>query len=352
MEPAFREAAPLKVLLLTPRAMGVGGIAQHVRCLARRLSAAGHEVHLISSETLRTPRPRRLANPLYAAASAVKALGRSYEVVHGHNLPSAPALKAARGKAKILTIHGLYSKQITILHGRALGWAAQAAEKVVLRWADALTTVTMDAAEYYERLGFRVEHVPNAIELSEMPKEGEEERVSEPQVAYLGRLSKEKGVDLLVDAAARHGLKGLVVAGDGPLRPLVERAAEKGLLGFLGPLPRSRALRVLAGSDAAVLPSREEGVSTALLEAMALRVPVVATRVGGTVEVVRDEVEALLVEPEAGRVAEAVRRLLEDRKEASRLAENAYRRVVEEYSWDAVAPRYLRLYGRLLEGEA
>jgi len=58
------------------------------------------------------------------------------------------------------------------------------------------------------------------------------------------------------------------------------------------------------------------------------------------------------VEPEAERVAEAVRRLLEDRKEASRLAENAYRRVVEEYSWDAVAPRYLRLYERLLEGEA
>jgi len=73
------------------------------------------------------------------------------------------------------------------------------------------------------------------------------------------------------------------------MRPLIERAAQKGLLKFLGLLPRTKALKMLAGSDVTVLPSREEGISTVLLEAMALKVPIVATRVGGNTEILRDK---------------------------------------------------------------
>lgn len=327
----------------------MSGIAQHVRCLARRLSAEGHEVRLISSETLGTPRIKGAANLLYAAASPLKALHGLYDVAHGHNLPAAPALKLAKARAKILTIHGLYHRQVRLLHGKLAGRAALLAESIAARWADALTAVSKSAANYYASLGARAEHIPNAVELAEMPREPE--RVSEPQVAYLGRLSREKGVDLLVEAAARHGLRGVVVAGEGPLKPLVERAASRGLLRFLGPLPRRRALKVLAGSDAAVLPSKEEGVSTTLLEAMALKVPLVATRTGGNLEVLSHRVDGLLVERSPEAIAEAVEELLRDRGLAERLAENAYKKVVGEYSWDVVAPRYLRLYEELLGGE-
>ena len=336
------------MLLLTPRIRGVGGIAQHVRCLAEQLEEAGYQVYILSSETLRTPRIKGAANPLYSLASAFKLLGRSYDIVHGHNLPSAPGIKASKAQVKILTLHGHYSRQIRLLYGEALGRLAERAEQLAISWVDGVTAVSRAAADYYRRRGAHVEHIPNAVKLSEMPRRGE--RVSDPQVTYLGRLSKEKGVDLLIEAAAHHGVKGLVLAGDGPLKPLVEYAAGKKLLTYLGALPRWRALRVLKGSDIAVLPSREEGISTVLLEAMACRVPVVATRVGGTVEVVREGVDALLVKPDASEIAEAVKRLLQDREQASRLSENAYRRVGEKYSWERVGGLYLNLYRRLLEG--
>jgi len=338
-----------KILLLSPRIVGVGGIAQHVRHLAKRLKGCGYEVYLVSSETMGLNLRKGLMNLGYALASSAHLLKRSYDIVHGHNLPSAPALKLVDARFRILTLHGIYSKQIGLLYGDALGSIAKVAEKILLRGIDVITAVTVEAERYYEKLGVSVKYIPNAIDLSEMPKSGI--RISKPQIIYLGRLSKEKGIDLLIDAAML-GLKGIVIAGDGPLRPLIEKASKSGLVKYLGPLPRWRALRLLAGSDVAVLPSREEGVSTTLLEAMALKIPVVATRVGGNIEVIRNGVDGILVKPDAWEIAEAVKSLLVDRSYAEKLSRNALKRVQENYSWDRVFMEYLNLYRTISGDEA
>jgi glycosyltransferase involved in cell wall biosynthesis len=136
---------------------------------------------------------------------------------------------------------------------------AELFERWILRDVDAVTAVSLEAMKYYRGLGLKTAYIPNAINLSEMPSEAE--RVSDLQITYLGRLSKEKGVDILVRAALM-GLRGIVVADDGPMRPLFERTVRKGILKFLGPLPRTKALKILAGSDAAVLPLREEGADS------------------------------------------------------------------------------------------
>ena len=339
----------MKILLLSPRLSGVGGIAQHVRRLARGLRGAGHEVKLVSIETLGVRLRKGLANPGYSVLAALKSMEERFDIVHGHNLPSAPAVKLARARARIVTLHGAYSRQIRLLYGGMLGSMAELFERWILRGVDAVTAVSLEAVRYYRGLGLKVIHIPNAIDLSEMPSEAE--RVSEPQITYLGRLSKEKGVDILVRAALM-GLRGIVVAGDGPMRPLIERAAQKGLLKFLGPLPRAKALRILAGSDVAILPSREEGISTVLLEAMALRIPIVATRVGGTIEILGDGEDALLVNPDPGEIKEAVIKLLADRSLAKKLAENAYQRLLSNYEWRIVMEKYLRLYERLVDADS
>jgi len=224
---------------------------------------------------------------------------------------------------------------------------AELFERWILRGVNAVTAVSLEAVKYYRSLGLKAIHIPNAIDLSELPSEAE--RVSEPQVTYLGRLSKEKGVDILVKAALM-GLRGIVIAGDGPMRLLVERAAQKGLLKFLGPLPRAKALEILAGSDVAVLPSREEGISTVLLEAMALKVPIVATRVGGTIEILRHGEDALLVGPDPREIKDAIIRLLADKSLAKKLTENAYQRLLNNYEWKTVLEKYLELYERLMRG--
>ena len=306
---------------------------------------AGHQVKVLSTETMNLYLKKGLANLGYGISASLKVLGEEYDVVHGHNLPSAIAVKTAKAEIKVLTLHGVYSRQIRLLYGHFMGRAAGIWERQFLKGIDALTVVSLEAAKYYRSLGFDVLHIPNAVDLSEMPDEVE--RVSDPQITYLGRLSREKGVDLLIEAALM-GLKGIVVAGDGPLRSMVEYAAQRGFLKFLGPLPRERALRILAGSDVVVLPSREEGVSTVLLEAMALRIPIVATKVGGTREVVRGGEEAVLISPTPREIMKAVKLLLADEEYARRLAEKAYRRVKTTYDWALVEKQYLKLYNSLL----
>lgn len=335
----------MKILLLSPRISGVGGIAQHVKVLARKLHNKGFTVKILSAEFLKIPNIKNLANLLYGSTSYLKTvLGEEYDIMHGHNLPTLPSLLSSSSR-KLLTLHGVYSKQVGMLHGPLLGYLSGIIERTFLKKLDALTTVSKEAARYYQSLGLTVEHIPNAIDLSDLPNESE--RISDPQIVYLGRLSYEKGVDLLIQASLRYDLRGLVVAGDGPLRRYFMKAHEKKMLTYLGPLPRWRALKILAGSDAAVLPSRQEGISTFLLEAMALKIPVVASRVGGNIEIIRENLDGLLIEPDPQQLSKAVKNILTRAVHVDEIVEEAYKRIITEYNWDKVLERYLDVYKKL-----
>ncbi|ABL79141.1 glycosyltransferase family 4 protein [Thermofilum pendens] len=337
-----------RLLVVSPRVSGLGGVAQHVGKLVELLRRDGHEVEVVSAENTPILPVKGLMNPSFAATSALKVAlgrlkGRRYDVVHAHNVPSAPAMRAARG-GRVLTLHGVFSEQVGYLHGGLLGRLSGVAERVALGWADRVTSVSRATAEHYSRIGVNVVHVPNAVDPSDLPGEGE--RMYERQVVYSGRLSREKGVDLLVKAFRALDVDAhLVVVGGGPLEEeLRSLAGGDPRIHFLGPMPRERALRVVKGSDVFVLPSRYEGLSTALLEAMAMGVPVVATKVGGNTELVEDGKTGLLVEPSPEEVARAVRLLLEDSDLAARLASAAKRVVAEKYSWDKVYAQYLDVY--------
>jgi glycosyltransferase involved in cell wall biosynthesis len=170
-----------------------------------------------------------------------------------------------------------------------------------------------------------------------------------PAVLYAGRLSPEKGVDVLLDAwamARRRGALGtLCLVGEGPERADLERRArDHGILGavrFAG--PADDVAPWLGAADAFVLPSRTEGLSVALLEAMAAGLPVVATDVGGT----RDAAggAAVLVPPDDPRaLAEALAAVLEAPEQAATLGEAARRRVLSRFGIQLVARRHLDLY--------
>jgi glycosyltransferase involved in cell wall biosynthesis len=255
-------------------------------------------------------------------------------------------MRAARG-GRVLTLHGVFSEQVGYLHGGLAGRLGAWAERKALEWADVVTAVSRSAAERYRSLGFDVLYVPNAVDPADLPERGT--RFFERQVVYCGRLSREKGVDLLIDAIKRISAN-LVVVGGGPLeRELRELARGDPRIRFTGPLPRAEALRIVKGSDVFVLPSRHEGLSTALLEAMAMGVPVVATRVGGNPELVEHGETGLLVEPEPGQLAGAISLLLEDGNLAKRLAENAAKIAREKYSWPVVYRQYLDVYRKVAD---
>jgi glycosyltransferase involved in cell wall biosynthesis len=154
---------------------------------------------------------------------------------------------------------------------------------------------------------------------------------------------------LLKDPSAR-----LLLVGDGPERPKLERDAERIGVGdrlhFVGFFAHDRLPAVLAHADLLVLPSLYEELGTVLLEAMQTALPIVASKTGGIPDVIEDGVNGMLVppgEPEA--LARAIDRLLADRDLARRLSEEAQQRA-KDYDWEVLAERVLRVYQGVTAG--
>jgi glycosyltransferase involved in cell wall biosynthesis len=254
------------------------------------------------------------------------------------------------------------------------GWTAEnwkvrvyeALDRINLRWMDRVVCVSEGQAAKVRRAGVapdRVAVIRNAIRA---------DRFDDPDPAYrdrllalfgdlprrvvgaAGRLSPEKGFAVLVEAARRVLREdpgaGIVVFGDGPLRDALERQiAAAGLSDRL----------ILAGFrddldgyipwfDVMVLPSYTEGLPNVALEACAAGVPVVATAVGGTPELIEDGENGYLAPPgDARLLAGSILAVLDSDDAAREMGECGRRRVQEEFTFEAQAQQYRQLFASL-----
>lgn len=174
---------------------------------------------------------------------------------------------------------------------------------------------------------------------------------AEPMVAVVAALERRKGHDVLLHALAVLRARGVpvrcLVCGDGSERAALERLASSLGLGdavrFLG--EQRQVADVLAAADVFVLPSRWEGLGVAILEAMAMALPVVASAVGGIPEAVVDGVTGVLVPPEhPAALADALAALVADPARARALGERGRARVLERFTIERMAESYERLY--------
>jgi glycosyltransferase involved in cell wall biosynthesis len=242
----------------------------------------------------------------------------------------------------------------------------EALDRLSLRWMDRVVCVSEGQAGKVRRAGVparRVVVIRNAIrterfnEVDPAYRRKLHDAFAEPRhriVGAAGRLSPEKGFGVLVEAARRVAQTdppvGFILFGDGPLRQaLARQVAAAGLqnifvlAGFRADLDR-----FLPFLDLLVLPSYTEGLPNVILEAFAAGVPVVATAVGGTPEVLEEGVSGYLVPPGdpralAGRIHDALR------SEAKRRAMGlcGRRRIAEAFTFDGQCLQYQRLFENL-----
>jgi glycosyltransferase involved in cell wall biosynthesis len=174
----------------------------------------------------------------------------------------------------------------------------------------------------------RVSVLPNpAPSPPGLPPRGELKRrldVNGATLAFAGRLTAQKSLHVAVEALARTEGVSLVIAGEGPDRPGIERlSAELGLgqrVRFVGPKPRLGVLELFRAADATILSSSWENFPHTVVEALSVGTPVLATRTGGVAEVVRHEQNGLLVEPgDTAALGAAIRRFFEDEELRERL---------------------------------
>jgi colanic acid/amylovoran biosynthesis glycosyltransferase len=260
---------------------------------------------------------------LASFARAARGAADGADLVHAHWLPSGIAAMATR-KPFVVQLWGSDVE---------LARRAPRLARRVLRRAQAVIAPSHALAEDARRLGAaEVEVIPSGVDL---PDAVGEEAVP-PEVLYAGRLSPEKGVLELVEAT--RGLN-LVVAGDGPLRDRVP-----GALGFV---PPDELGKLYARAAVVVCPSHREGFGVACLEAMAHGRPVVASAVGGLLDLVVDGETGIHVPPgDVAALRAALERLLADTELRQRMGEAGRRRAAERFSWDAVTRETLELYAR------
>ena len=182
----------MKILIISPTQEGIGGVARHAQGLIKFLKSKGNTVDIISSENTFTLPIKKLKNPSFLISSFLKTkFMKDYDIVHAQHPIAALAMKNVSGK-KILTIHGIYSEQIGILHGKSSSKLSNNFEKNAFTWADAITAGSKEAYDFYSKLGSKVFFIPNAIDINSLPS-GSDIRY-EKQIIFAGRLSKEKGI--------------------------------------------------------------------------------------------------------------------------------------------------------------
>lgn len=284
-----------------------------------------------------------------------------YDVLHTHNwgvfLEGGIGAMLAGTPVRVHTVHGPYREYPPGIVPRLKLALRHLLERRVARHFDRVAGVSDAIARYMVHdIGMspvNVCTVHNGIPVQDAgiaaPAGGPEEAV----FLTVGRLAEIKNHALMLrafrralDAGARARLR---IAGDGPERGAIDaRRRELGLeqavdlLGFRDDIPE-----LLRGADVFLLTSRYEGISVALLESMRAGLPVIATRVGGIPETVRDGETGLLfgAEDESG-IAGAIEGLARDRARREALGRRAREVLREEFSLERMTGRYLDFYAR------
>lgn len=337
----------MKILLISPTQSGIGGIAQHVQGLKKFLEKQGNHVEIISSENTFTLPIKGLKNPSFMISSFLKSkFKKNFDIVHAHNIPAALAMKNSSGK-KILTIHGIFSEQVKQLHGKSTGKIFERYEKDVLSWADAITVVSKEAFDHYTNLGYNVFQIPNAIDISSLPENVD--RRYQKQVIFAGRLSTEKGIDSLIEVSQKLSNDiHLIILGTGSEKKKIQDLVKiHKNIHFFGYRNKEQTISLIRGSDMIIQPSLKEGISSTVLEAMACKTLIIATKVGGNKELIQDNQTGFLVDSSL-EFLDKIEYVFSNKSKLENITNNAFT-CVQQYDWNVIGKKYFELYHKLLE---
>ncbi|HEY2989029.1 MAG TPA: GT4 family glycosyltransferase PelF [Candidatus Binatia bacterium] len=363
----------------------IGGTERHVVSLARRLDAATFELNLgcmyktgpflkdierlhipVAEYTVRTLRSHRFIKEQIRCAADMRR--NHIQLVHTYgfypNVFAIPAARLARVPIVIASIRDTLTLDLSPMRCRAQQFVCRLADCILVN-ATAIRRRLI--SEGYNRDKIHV--IKNGIDLSRFVRRPDNSGLrsefglspSTPLVIVLSRLSKIKGIEYFLEAAAilaqRFDDARFLIVGDlkddPAYRAQLERLAIDLGVGqrviFTG--FRLDVAELLSEANVSVLPSLTEGLSNTLLESMAAGLPVVATNVGGNSEIVEDGITGFLVPPkDPGALAQSISALLANRETARRFGEAGRERVAQHFSLErmvaATEDLYLRLLGK------
>ena len=313
----------MKMLFIS--AKYTGGTGRAAYGIAKKLRQCGFDIKLMHASHIPV---KNLKSPSFALFGTIKAICQQekFDIVHAFGVPSAFPMRCCNSKKKVFAMYGVYSEQMGIMHSGAIGSLAKGVEIRVMKWADKLTTDSRAVQRRYKEkfnLDFECLYGPSdPEEFRHIPEVKKKKR----QVICLGRDSYEKGIDILRSVEPR--INGDVVYCTG--------------------LRWEDAMVKLKESQLIVVPSRMESSPQVIREAFYLKVPVVATSVGDVTELITNNENGILVEPDSPEdLLSAVNAML-DNRDAHKFAEKGYDFLMKNRTWDVLLPKYVKFYEDLI----
>ncbi|MEU9345737.1 glycosyltransferase family 4 protein [Streptomyces sp. NPDC048278] len=373
MSPVSSNAPHGQSPLRTVQVLGGGnaGSSVHVRSLAAGLVARGVRVTVcapveadhaygftdVGADHVHVPRS---SDP--GSVAALRAACTDADLVHAHGLHA--SFRAA------LALSGRSTPLVVTWHNRAHAEGARAhllrmLERRVVRAAAVVLGTTSDLVDRARRTGARDARLAAvALPGPQRPADQDETELLRPKVRAelgamgrplliaVGSLDRHRGYDHLLDAARAwcrlDPVPLLVIAGEGPLRPALQRRIEDEELPVRLIGRRDDVTELLAAADLALLPSSWESRSVLAQEALHARVPLVATAVGGVPDLVGDAAE-LVAYGDARALAAAVVRLLDDPERCAELRERGARQAASWPTEDETVAQVLSVYDELTQ---
>ena len=293
------------------------------------------------------------------------------DLVHTRNLAALEAQFVVAAAGIRATVHGEHGRDVFDLYGQ--NWKYNLLRRAAQPLVSNYIAVSHDLATWL-RLAVRVpprkiHQIYNGVDSVKFhPRQGARPELLPPGFAdgqavvfgSVGRMAEVKDYPMLVRAfvemvrqhpdAAAHAR--LVIVGEGQTRQACQALLDQAGMAHLAWLPGERhdIAAVMRALDVFVLPSKNEGISNTILEALASGLPVIATTVGGNVELVRESVNGMLVQP--GDVTGMAQALLGYLRAPARIAEHgeqARRHAEQRFSIPAMAEAYATVYDKTLE---
>ena len=310
----------MKILYISPRYQG--GIGGHAKRVAEKLREHGHDVKLMQIPHIPI---KKLKNPSFMIFGIIKSIldSEKYDVVHAWNIPSAFVMKHVSADKKILSVHGMYSEQIDVLHSIFVGNIARKAELKAFDISDKLTTDSKYIQKNYkEKFNVNFIYLPAPLDVQTF-KEISQIKKKKNQVIYIGRNSYEKGIDILKNIELK--INGKII--------------------YCTNLSWRKTMTILKSSTLLIVPSRMESIPQVIKEAFYLKIPVIATNVGGISEMIENKKNGILIPPEnPDKMIEAINNLLTNSLLVDTLTKNAFDFINENFTWDVLIDKYLELY--------
>ena len=358
-----------------------GGVEQATYQIATHLTSFGHNVAVVTLNT-RAARKYEVMRGIRVYRADVVQLTGMVRVQSAISWEALPLIRRVcrKEEADILHANNLFffttvaacankraaaTKLVTTMHIGSLSKLEHAArvvggtyERTVGRWilheSDHIIAVSKAVKKHAEELGqpgWRVSVVPNAVDTEEFAPASENNHNDSVRVAFVGRLVANKGPQFLIEAAPRIlrecSRAEFMFVGEGPLLDRLQTRAKQLGIGhkvhFLGMVPTMP--QFLKSCDILVRPSLTEGMPLVVLEAMACAVPIVASEVGGTPELLLHGEVGFLTRPmNIQDLAQYVGKLAADDALRSRMAKKARRFVEDHFTWRENALQVAKIY--------